>query len=249
MKRIFAALFIALGALAASAQNDVEELRVLSYNTHNAIGMDDSLSYERIGQTIAAIDADLVALQELDSATVRSSGRVAIEEIARFADMYPIFASAIDWEGGRYGIGMLTRQKPLNTYKIALPGADEARTMLVAEFEEFVFACTHLSLNEADRMASVPLILDEVKKTQKPFIIAGDFNSAPTSPVMEALSEKFIIVTDVNEPTFPADKPFDTIDYIAIANSDFEVDATEVKTGNTASDHLPVVADIRLVRW
>lgn len=218
--------------------------RVMTYNVHNGWGLDNITDYARIGRLIATLEPEVVAIQEVDSVTGRSRGCMVLDSIAAAAGMVPTFASAIDFDGGRYGIGILSKTKPLVSYQIALPGREEERTMLVCEFPDYVFACVHLSLTEADRIASVPLITAEMQKTTKPFILAGDWNSSPESGVLDALSDYLVVLTDITEPTFPADKPFDTIDYIAISRNT-EASATPVvHQGHLESDHLPVTADI-----
>ena len=51
-----------------------EPVKVMTYNVHNGIGLDKMTDYERIGKRIAAEMPDFVAIQEVDSATVRSKG-------------------------------------------------------------------------------------------------------------------------------------------------------------------------------
>ena len=46
------------------------QLNVLTYNVHNGIGLDGRTDYVRIGELIRNSGADVVAIQEVDSATV-----------------------------------------------------------------------------------------------------------------------------------------------------------------------------------
>lgn len=77
------------------------------------------------------------------------------ELIHRLTGMHPFFAPAIDYDGGKYGIGMLSREKPLDVRVVPLPGREEARTLFVADFPDYTFVGTHLSLTGDDRMASL----------------------------------------------------------------------------------------------
>jgi len=52
---------------------------ILSYNVRNCRGMDDSTDYQRVAAIIKRNKPDVVALQELDSATRRSDGVVVLE--------------------------------------------------------------------------------------------------------------------------------------------------------------------------
>lgn len=98
------------------------ELKILSYNVRNARGMDDATDYDRVANVIKRINADCVALQELDSATERSNGRVVLDELAKRTGMYATYNKSIDYQGGSYGIGVLTKEKPIRKASVSLPG-------------------------------------------------------------------------------------------------------------------------------
>ena len=95
---------------------------------------------------------------------------------------------------------------------------EEARTLLVAEFDDYVFAATHLSLTEADLMASISIIENVAKKYSKPFIIAGDLNAQPDSPFIKQLEKNFYICNNKGK-SWPADNPRECLDYIAVYKS------------------------------
>ena len=128
--------------------------RFMTYNIRNGKGMDNRTDYQRTADEIIRCGADFVAVQEVDSATNRSNGRYVLGELTWYTQMFPVFSEAIPLKGGSYGIGLLCRKRPLNTLRIPMPGREEARTLLIAEFESFYLACTHWSLNAEDRKAS-----------------------------------------------------------------------------------------------
>ena len=137
-------------ALAAVAQNQPEkpwQIRVMSYNVQHCAGIESDINYDRTADVIFKQQADVVALQELDSMTSRSEGLYQLEELAKRTLYYPVFARAIDFDGGKYGVGILTRERPLTTKSIPLPG-EEPRVLLVVELKDYVIACTHLDLEE-----------------------------------------------------------------------------------------------------
>lgn len=245
MNRLLTALAATLVTLAANASDTI---KVMTYNVHNGIGLDKVTDYARIGRLIAAESPEFVAIQEVDSATIRSKGADVLAEIAEAAGMHHVFGPAIRFSGGKYGIGILSRKEPLSCRNIALPGTEEERTLLIAEFDDCVFACTHLSLTAPDRIASVPIIAAEMAKTSKPFIICGDWNAKPGDATLSALGEFLTVVTNSKAPTFPANGPVSVIDYIAVGNVTPEVIATKVVPESVASDHRPVTATIRLNR-
>lgn len=224
-------------------------LRIMSYNIRNGVGMDDKSDYDRTAEAILRQKADVVAVQEVDSMTGRSGHKDVIRELAVRTGMFPLFAPAIAYDGGKYGIGMLCREKPLGSRYLPLPGREEARALLMVEFDDYIFCCTHLSLTPEDGVASLPLILEAARLAGKPFFIAGDWNATPGSELLEAVQKEFRIISHIGAPTYPADKPEECIDYIAGyigKGQPFTVVSAAVVDEPAASDHRPIVADIRL---
>jgi endonuclease/exonuclease/phosphatase family metal-dependent hydrolase len=219
--------------------------RIMSYNIHHGEGMDKVLDLQRIADVINNTCPDVVAVQELDSMTQRTGQVDMLRILADKTLMYPVFAPAIPFEGGKYGVGMLSKEKPLGSYQISLPGRSEPRTLLVVEFTQYYMGCTHFSLNAEERLASVELIRKEAGKLDKPFFVAGDLNARPDSPVMEAFGKDFVLF---NNPA-PAGKEKGVIDYIAgykTKGTPFTALYTRIIDEPVASDHDPVVADVRI---
>lgn len=232
--------------------NGQPSFRFMTYNIRNGKGMDKKTDYGRIAQEILQCGADFVAIQEADSATSRNGKRYVLGELALQTQMYPIFAKAIPMKGGAYGIGLLCRERPLHTRQYRLPGREEARTLLIAEFQSFYLACTHWSLNAKDRMTSAREICRIASTLKdKPLLLAGDFNATPDSPEMKVLTEDFFLVNNPQSPTYPSDIPEKTIDYIAVWKPRarqiyWSEQHTHVIAAKEASDHRPVVADFRI---
>jgi hypothetical protein len=80
-------------------------LKILSYNVRNGVGLDKVTDYHRIASIFNRMEADAIAIQELDSATTRSKGVVVLTELAAKTGMYPTYSSSIDYQGGKYGVG------------------------------------------------------------------------------------------------------------------------------------------------
>lgn len=224
------------------------EIRIMSYNIRNATGIDGRPDICRTASVITECAPDIIAIQEVDSATKRSLGKYILGDLSAKTGMIPIFAPAIDFDGGKYGIGILAREKTISIKHVMLPGREESRVLLIAEFENYYFCCTHLSLTENDRIASLSIINENIP-TDKTVVIAGDFNDIPTSKFIGEFNKYFTIITDVGLPTFPADKPIETLDYIAIAkrpNTLFDISSTTTGNYPDASDHRPVIVNVRI---
>lgn len=246
MKRVSLVMLLLMVAVSALSQ---EYIKIMSYNVRSGKGMDGVRDYQRVADVIRNAAPDVVAVQELDSMTSRSGNVYVLGEIARRAQMHGEYFPAIDFDGGKYGIGILSREKPLSVNGVPLPGREEKRALLIAEFEDYFFACTHLSLTEEDRMASLAIIRGEAAKRGKPLFIAGDLNAEPGSPFMEEFQKDFKLLNDPKEWTFPADKPDRTLDYIAVWRDTapkYAVAARRVVDEPMASDHRPVETHLRV---
>ena len=228
--------------LAAACTQRQERLKLMSYNIRNGIGIDNIQDIGRIARVILREAPDLVALQELDSATLRVDGRYIPGELGRMTGMHARFCRAIDYDGGGYGIGLLSRAEPLSVRRIPLPGREEARVLLMAEFPGYVVCVTHLSLTPEDQRASLPIIRQATDTCRKPVLLAGDFNMDDAGKVLGGLGGEFRPLSDTAQLTFPSDRPSIRIDYIlgrglpqSAKIAERTVDYTTV-----ASDHCPL---------
>lgn len=223
-----------------------EPVRILSYNIRNAKGMDNITDYKRIAHIITQSKASVVALQELDSVTQRSKGVDVLKELAATTGMYASYGAAIAFQGGKYGVGVLSKEKPLARKTVPLPGKEEPRVLLIVEFENYVVFCTHFSLTAKDRISSVQIIQQEMQTYRKPVVLAGDLNDTPESETIKALNLHFQLLSHTG-PSFPADQPDRCIDYVmSHTGSKAMVYRFEVLNEPLASDHRPVLVEVGL---
>lgn len=85
----------------------------MSYNIRNGRGIDNVQDLGRVAEIINRTAPDIVALQELDSVTGRMAGRFIPGELGEMTGMHARFCRAIDYDGGAYGVGLLSRDEPL----------------------------------------------------------------------------------------------------------------------------------------
>lgn len=220
--------------------------RILTYNVRNGKGMDEKTDYDQVANVIIAIHPEVVALQELDSVTTRSNGVDVLKAIAEKCGMNYFYGASIPYQGGKYGIGILSKEIPLRTTFVPLPGTEEKRGLLMAEFKDYIFFCSHFSLTEADRVASVQLISQKAKELHKRVILAGDLNAIPESEAINLLSKNWKNLSG-KQPTFPSSGPKECIDYIwgiNCCNFNYNIIKQEVVPEKIASDHFPVFVDV-----
>lgn len=236
-----------MAALACGTGYAAMPKTLMSFNVRNCSGMDNRRDIGRTASAILRFNPDVVAVQEVDSLTGRSGMRYILGQLADSVGMTATFAPAIDYDGGRYGIGILSKEKPLRVNRRALPGREEERTMVIAEFDSYILACVHLSLTPEDAVASMPVIIEEASRATKPFIIAGDMNSHPDSEFIRLLKEDFVILSDSATPTYPASVPEEVLDYVAIYSKGASLPVSAVRAfvaeEPEASDHRPVVVE------
>jgi len=242
---------ISLSTLQATGHYSGEDntIRIMTYNIRNAKGLDNVTDYKRISDIILSVNPDVIALQELDSVTGRSEGINVVAELSKYTGMHPVFGTAISFNGGKYGVGLLSKKIPLSTKNVALPGKEEKRTLLIVEFDDYVICSTHLSLTQEDRKVSVGIINEEIKNFNKPVFMAGDLNAEPESETIQLLSEKWQLLTNQHEYTFPANDPKETIDYIlgyTPETDSFSIIQSKVVDEPIASDHRPIYVDVKM---
>ena len=225
------------------------ELKIMSYNIRNGkLLTGTQIVLEEPAKIVLGVDPDIAGIQEMDWHATRSDQRDIPAEFGELCKMKSYFAPAIDFQGGKYGVGTLTKAEPLRAYNIPLPGKEEQRTLQVLEFENYVFFCTHFSLTAASQAESVPIINAEAKKfTGKPIFIVGDFNAYPNSTTIQEMQKTWRILTP-DEYTFPASDPTIRIDYVMTwkeTGANVEVLEGEVVDAPSQSDHRPIFVKVK----
>ena len=260
MKQIKTLLFIlAVFSVSVYSRTDItKELRILCYNVHhcNPPSKKDFIDIDAVAKVINSVKPDLVALQEIDVNTERSGKCVdQAKELGTLTGMYSFFAKTIDFQGGEYGIAILSKYPLTTTQVLALPmehhtgGEPRAVAVVVVEPIEglkIAFASTHLDLEEENRELQINAIIDYVKGIDIPVILAGDFNADPDSYVVRELDKVFQRTCTDCPFTVPEVNSIHTIDYISFTpKGAFDVVKHEVIKEPYASDHLPVFAILR----
>lgn len=231
------------------------ELRVLTYNIHHGEGMDGRIDLARIARVITSLRPDLVALQEVDVGVERTSRVDQAATLAEMTGLQALFGPFMDYQGGRYGMAILTRLPVVDSWNHHLPEGAEPRTALTARLRlepsnrEFLFVGVHLYKTESERLCQARRLVDLSLRQKIPVLIAGDFNSEPNSPVLQLLGRFWTIPPKGEENlTFPADSPDSEIDYILLRPGvQLRVLEQKVIRESQASDHRPVFVRLQFL--
>ncbi|WP_255636989.1 endonuclease/exonuclease/phosphatase family protein [Dyadobacter sp. NIV53] len=122
-----------------------------------------------------------------------------------------------------------------------------AITVEITKGRKVIFASTHLDLKEQNRLSQAALIVKHFQDSDLPVIIGGDFNALPDSEVIKYLDKSFTRSCLNCAFTIPVEVPDRTIDFVMYkTDGTFESVSTRVIDEKYASDHLPVVAVLRV---
>ena len=231
-----------------------QSIRVLAYNIKHGRGNDGQVDLKRAAQVIRRLNPDIVALQEIDAGVTRSGNIDEPAELARLTGLvHYAFGPFFDYQGGQYGMAVLSRRPIKAQANHRLPDGAEPRTSLdvtVAgpqDRRSFRLANVHFYRTEQERLAQAKQLLTKLKQGSLPTIVAGDFNSTPGSSVLSLFAGSWTI-PDKGEDhfTFSSDRPNREIDFILYRPMDaFEVLDIDVVDEPVVSDHRPVTLDLR----
>jgi endonuclease/exonuclease/phosphatase family metal-dependent hydrolase len=231
----------------------VSEVVVASYNIHQCLGVDQRRDPKRIAEVIHSLDADVIALQEVDSWPGEEAEPVQMEFLAHTVGLHAISGPTIERHDGHYGNAILTRLPVVDVRKLDLTvfrreprGALDVR--LDAGDGELRVIATHLGLLPSERRYQVQRILQAVDEDDHTVtVLLGDINEwFVAARALRWLHARF--GAGAGGRTFPSWLPMFKLDRVWARPTDalrtFQVHRTPVT--RRASDHLPVSARINV---
>ena len=266
LTRVKSSVVVAQSLAASTADRIPGTLRVMTYNVHSCVGIDRQVSIQRIAEVIASCSPDLVCLQELDVRRVRTGAIDQVLAIAESLEMEFHFHPALSVAEESYGDAVLSPHPLKLIRSAAIPGLPsrphlEPRGALWVAVEidgqQIQLFNTHLGLVAQERQAQIDALLGSQwlgsEACQGPTIFCGDLNALARSQVCRKLRQRLrdaqlSLPRQWSKKTFPSRWPLFRIDYVFIS-SHFEVLAAHVPREplvRNASDHLPLVVDLKL---
>ena len=244
-----------------------QSLRVMTYNIYGARATSpaNAADLDAIAEVIRRQNPDFVTLNEVDVFTNRTGKDVHQAcDLAEKLGMEWHFSKAIDRDGGEYGDAVLSKYPILEKRSYRLPCAAEQpgenRSLCVIRVQidgkDLYVASTHLDhlSGDASRLVQATEIR-RIRDTELEgdLILCGDLNAIPSSNVIATMTSFLTNTGPIDQYTFPSDDPSRKIDYIMYAPIEhFGVQNCQVVSrgdqqvgGVDASDHRPVIADIR----
>jgi endonuclease/exonuclease/phosphatase family metal-dependent hydrolase len=220
----------------------------------------------RVADVLAALEPDLVALQELDVGRARTNNVDQANEIAERLDMACHFHAAMRVEAELYGDALLSAYPEKLIQVGPLPGHPrtsvlEPRGALWIEVEiegrGVQVINTHLGLVPREQQVQASFLAGpswlQHPRCTGPRILLGDFNATSASVVYRTLTARLAAARSLSPrrsstATFPSQLPVLRIDHLFVSP---EIRVTDVfapydPLTRLASDHLPLVMDFEV---
>lgn len=227
------------------------ELKLATYNIHRCIGSDGIFDPERIIDVVAQLDADIVALQEVE--TKRDGGLDLLARLSQRTGMQAIDGPTIRRTDAHYGNAVLTR-RPFDTVEridISMArreprGAISCLTRMGKHRIHLI--ATHLGLRPTERHSQVSRLLQELERQESDVsILMGDLNEwLVWGRTLRRLRRHFTL--GASRATFPSRLPLLALDRIWIDPPEYvRRDTTcTLPLARKASDHLPLSVVVEL---
>ena len=254
MSRVLLTVGMLALAWAGQIRSLPSTLRVLTYNVHHGEGTDARFDLPRLATIVRDVEPDLVALQELDQGTARSGGVNQLTELGQLTGMHAEFGKAMNFEGGGYGVGILSRVPPVHVAVHPLPGSPdrEPRTALTVEVplgEQGAllrFSSTHLddTRDATDRLAQAAYLNELlVRDDGRPTILAGDLNSRRETEAMLVLETQWTNASAaaIPSPGAGGSRRLGFNHILVRPGNRWRVIETRLIDAPVASDHRPVL--------
>lgn len=232
-----------------------DTLRVVTYNIHRGFNAEGNLDVEGLARALTEAQADVVGLNEVSRGRLLDGGVDVLLWLSHRLGMQAEFGPTAE---RLYGTALLSRYPivgvqnfPFQTYH-SEPRGCLLSTVQIGSQQVLVMV-THLDHEEEaapERAAQVTELL-AVWGERTPALLLGDFNAEPGAPELANLKaagwvDVAAALAERPAPTFPSATPLRRVDYVFVTP---DVQPVEVAVlPSLASDHLPVVATLRLPR-
>ncbi|MEZ7154212.1 endonuclease/exonuclease/phosphatase family protein [Streptomyces althioticus] len=244
-------------------------LRVATYNIHAGAGEDQVFDLDRTAAALRDLRADVIGLQEVDvhwgeRSDFTDEARALAEKLRMrvfFAPIYDLDPASEGGERRQYGVAVLSRHPVLHAENheitrlstqtpdpVPAPAPGFAEIVIRVKGVRTHVYSTHLDYraDPSIRAAQVDDMLGILADDRGPSVLVGDFNAETSAPELAPLWHTLRDAAPDAGLTYPAIAPQKRIDLITVSDG---VTVTGARTHVTdASDHRPVVADLRLPR-
>ncbi|MDX1454870.1 MAG: endonuclease/exonuclease/phosphatase family protein [Gammaproteobacteria bacterium] len=210
---------------------------------------------DRLTEFLTSLDPDIIGLVEVDLGSYRTSTRRGLpanqaETIANALGHSHVYSCKYDRRSfnnrlpvlGKQGNAFITGHS-IAAEKFHYFSRGVKRLIIELELESFCVFLVHLSLGYRDRQQQLRDLQELIDQSDKPVIVAGDFNTFFGEAELYAFLSRTGLrsANRLAQATFPSHVPRRQLDFIfhdpSITVSDFFIPDVQL------SDHLPLVID------
>jgi endonuclease/exonuclease/phosphatase family metal-dependent hydrolase len=239
-------------------------LRLITYNIHKGIGgMDRCYRPERIVETLAGYEPDVVLLQEVDDGVPRSQRDRQVDLLGDALGLrHRAFQPNVELRIGAYGNGILSRfpLADVEHVDLTVPLKKRRRALLAhcrvpvnGHTRRLLISNLHLGLAGFERKIQLRRLLASgmvaYARHDTPAIAAGDFNDVYGNLGRRLLEPAGFEPAGRYVRTFPAALPLRALDRIYFRGDLRLVRcfASQAGVARQASDHLPIIAEFEVL--
>ena len=234
------------------------DIRVATYNIHRCRGMDRRTMPQRVAEVIREMNADVVALQEVIGAGPEGAGQA--EEIGAAVGMGWVMTSVRHLRKHLFGNVVLSRFPIVHhsqydlSWRTCEPRACQRADLDLGQGHFLHIYNVHLGTAVLERRYQAPRLAAFVhdRRIEGPKVILGDFNEwmrGLATSTLNSLFESIDIYAHLKRRrTYPGIFPVLHLDHIYYEGH-VEVVGVELvrsRQAKMASDHLPLIAHLRI---
>jgi len=244
---------LALGSLSAL---QAATIRVVSYNIKHGRGNDNVVDLPRTAAVLRTLAPDIVGLQEVDRDAERSGKVDEARALGESLGLNHAFGRFMDFQGGAYGMGVLSRFPITQSREVRLPDGNEPRVALAVDVRlpdgrPLTVVNVHFDWvrDDAFRFAQAQKLTAFLDALKNPYILLGDFNDEPGSRTVALFTARAAEAAKPrdNRFTFSSTEPVKEIDFIFMApRAAWTTSEVRVIDEKVASDHRPLLGVVTL---
>lgn len=203
---------------------------------------------------IGDVDPDVIGLIEVDNGSYRSGRKCQVEKIAdklgHFHSYRSKYAADSWWQNipiyNKQGNAFLAKDT-IHEEKFHYFERGMKKLVIELELEHVTFFLVHLALSFKVRQKQILHLYNMIKQTDRPYIVAGDFNAFTGEDEIQLLMmASGLQNADLKlQPSYPSRNPKRHLDFILHSP---KINVTEFRMPRVElSDHLPLVIDFEVL--
>ena len=208
---------------------------------------------DEITEFIRPLDPDVIGLIEVDNGSYRSGSKSQTEKLAEELGHFHSYCSKYGTTSRWQRIPIYNKQGNAFLAKDTIRGEKfhyfergMKKLVIELELEHVTFFLVHLALSYKARQEQILHLYNLVKETNRPYILAGDFNAfMGENEIQLLMSASGLQNADKKmQPSYPSHNPRKHLDFI--------LHSPEIKISKfwmpdvQLSDHLPLVVDFEV---